>query len=134
MPRWRAPIGAIVFHGKVFHGIDKSVFHNIAVEIKIGVVAEDAHKLCSVRIFGCGFSNNVLIVAPINDLNTHNCIVFTVFAICVIFTQQNYIYFLDWQNFLALFLRKYQYLTFFYRKTGQIIANFVMTTNYTLFI
>ena len=93
--------------GKVFHGIDKSVFHNIAVEIKIGVVAEDAHKLCSVRIFGCGFSNNVLIVAPINDLNTHNCIVFTVFAICVIFTQQNYIYFLDWQNFLALFLRKY---------------------------
>lgn len=43
----------------VFHGIDKSVFHNIAVEIKIGVEAEDAHKLCSVRIFGCGFSNGV---------------------------------------------------------------------------
>ena len=64
--------------GKVFHGIDKNVFHNIAVEIKIGVEAEDAHKLCSVRIFGCGFSNNVLIVAPINDLNTHNCIAFAV--------------------------------------------------------
>ena len=95
MPRWRAPIGAIVFHGKVFHGIDRGVFHNIAVEIKIGVEAEDAHKLCSVRIFGCGFSNNVLIVAPINDLNTHNCIVFTVFVICVIFTQQNYIHFLN---------------------------------------
>ena len=37
----------------------KNVFHNIAVEIKIGVEAEDAHKLCSVRIFGCGFSNGV---------------------------------------------------------------------------
>ena len=89
MPRWRAPIGAIVFHGKVFHGIDKNVFHNIAVEIKIGVEAEDAHKLCSVRIFGCGFSNNVLIVAPINDLNTHNCIVFSVFFyLCYFYTAK----------------------------------------------
>ena len=45
--------------GKVFHGIDKNVFHNIAVEIKIGVEAEDAHKLSCFGIFGCGFSNGV---------------------------------------------------------------------------
>jgi hypothetical protein len=73
--------------GKVFHGIDKNVFHNIAVEIKIGVEAEDAHKLCSVRIFGCGFSNNVLIVTPINGLNTHNCIAF---AVCFCYLRYFY--------------------------------------------
>ena len=54
-------------------------FHNIAVEIKIGVEAEDAHKLSRFGIFGCGFSNGVLIVVPINGLNTHNCTAFTVF-------------------------------------------------------
>ena len=43
----------------VFHGIDKNVFHNISVEIKIGVEAEDAHKLSCFAIFGCGFSNGV---------------------------------------------------------------------------
>jgi len=55
-------ISVCVLHkiqGKVFHGIDKSVFHNIAVEIKIGVEAEDAHKLSRFGIFGCGFSNGV---------------------------------------------------------------------------
>ena len=34
-------------------------FHNIAAGIKIGVEAEDAHKLSSCVIFGCGFSNGV---------------------------------------------------------------------------
>lgn len=49
----------IKFKERFFTVSIKVFFHNIAVEIKIGVEAEDAHKLSCFGIFGCGFSNGV---------------------------------------------------------------------------
>lgn len=49
----------IKFKERFFTVSIKVFFHNIAVEIKIGVEAEDAHKLSCFGIFGCVFSNGV---------------------------------------------------------------------------